>query len=136
MKLNLSINFGVLILKMKSINKIAVFMISVLTAEILSEYIMDYILGLKKNSNPYIDTLIGMGVLAFIFFPLLTFIEKYLRLITADYLKHTKKSIKTGFIGLLVAVVIALAILYHFYLMQWHGINIFKVITNAMALNQ
>ena len=106
-------------------------MISVLSAELLSEYFMDYILSLKKNTNPYVDTLIGMGVVVFIFFPLLTFFEKYLRLITADYLKHTKKSVKTGLLGYILAVGIALAILYHFYLLYWHNINILKVIING-----
>jgi len=116
---------------MKTLNKLAIFMISVLAAELLSEYFMDYILGLKKNTNPYVDTLIGMGVVVFIFFPLLTFFEKYLKLITADYLKHTKKSVKTGLIGYVFGVGIALLVLYHFYLLYWHNINLLKAVING-----
>jgi len=113
---------------MKQINKIAVFTISVLAAKILSEYLFDFIIRYKQNVNPYIDTLIGMGITAFVFFPALGLMNKYLKILAEGYIKHSKKSSKKNSTGLLWGTLIALLILYYFYLMKWYGIDLLKAI--------
>ena len=113
---------------MKQIQKIAVFTISVLTAKILSEFLFDFVIKYKKNVNPYIDTLIGMAIVAFVFFPALTLMNKYLKVLAEGYIKTSKKSAKKSTNGLVWATLIALLILYYFYLMKWYGIDLLKVI--------
>ena len=113
---------------MKQINKIAVFTISVLSAKILSEFLFDFVINYKKNVNPYIDTAIGMAIVAFVFFPALTLMNKYLKILAEGYLKTSKKSAKKSNYGLLWGTLIALVILYYFYLRSWYGIDLFKAI--------
>ena len=113
---------------MKQINKIAVFTISVLSAKILSEYLFDFIIGFKKNVNPYVDTAIGMAIVAFVFFPALTLMNKYLKILAEGYIKTSKKSAKKSNSGLLWGTLFALFVLYYFYLRSWYGIDLFKAI--------
>ena len=112
----------------RQINKFAVFTISVLTAKIISEYMFDFIIKYKHNVNPYIDTLIGMGITAFIFFPALLLMNKYLKILTEGYLKHSKKATKKSSSGLLWGTLIALLILYYLYLSKWYGIDLLNVL--------
>ena len=113
---------------MKQINNIAVFTISVLAAKILSEYLFEYIIKYKQNVNPYIDTLIGMAIIAFVFFPALGLMNKYLKVMAEGYIKHSKKSAKNNSSGLIWGTIGALCILYYFYLMKWYGIDLLKVL--------
>lgn len=113
---------------MKQINNIAVFTISVLAAKILSEYLFDFVIKYKHNVNPYIDTLIGMAIVAFVFFPALTLMNKYLKVLAESYIKTSKKSAKKSSSGLIWATLVALMVLYYFYLMKWYGIDLLKVI--------
>ena len=78
----------------KQLNKFAVYTISVLTAKILSEHLFDFIIAYKKNQNPYIDTVVGMAITAFIFFPAIVVMNKYLKVLTEKYLKQSKKTVK------------------------------------------
>lgn len=113
---------------MKRINKIAVFTISVLTAKILSEYLFDFVIKYKTNENAFIDTLIGMVIVAFVFYPALTLMNKYLKVIAAGYLKQSKKTTKKSTSGLIWGVLLALMLLYYFYLIKWYGIDLLKVV--------
>ena len=112
---------------MRKITKIAVFTISVLTAKILSEYLFDFVIGYKENGNPYIDTLAGMAIVAFIFFPTLTLMNAQLKKMTEGYVKHSRKISKNTMSGLLWAMGVALVILYYFYLRKWYGIDLLKI---------
>ena len=113
---------------MKQFNKFAVFTISVLAAKILSEYLFDYIIKYKQNVNPYVDTLIGMGITAFVFFPALGLMNKYLKVLAEEYIKHSKKSANKNTTGLLWGTLIALFLLYYFYLRKWYGIDLIKLV--------
>lgn len=113
---------------MKKLNQISVFTISVLAAKILSEYLFDYVIRYKQNLNPYIDTLIGMAIIAFVFFPALGLMNKYLKVLAEGYIKHSKKTAKKSSSGLIWGTIGALFILYYFYLMKWYGIDLLKVI--------
>jgi len=126
----LSILIFFLCIMIRRVNKYAVFAISVLTAKILSEHLFAFVIGYKKNANPYIDTLIGMIITAFVFFPALTLMNKYLKSLTEGYLKHSKKITKKSSTGLLWGTLIALLILYYFYLMKWYGIDLLNVLFN------
>lgn len=112
---------------MKKINQIAVFVISVLTAKILSEYLFEFVMRYKNNENPYVDTLIGMAIVAFVFFPALSLMNTQLKQMAAGYVKHSKKISGSAAKGLIWAIVVALFILYYFYLRKWYGIDLFKI---------
>lgn len=114
----------------RNLIKFVVFTISILTANLLSDYAGEFLTSFKHHYKPLTFTLIAMGVITLIFYPLFEFLEKWMS-------KASKRAVNAGksyvgpYIGLFMVFMVSMTILTHLYVKLWYGINIFTYLFNG-----
>ena len=107
----------------KKIFNVMVLMISVLTVNLLTGYITDYIVHYKLDLNPFKYTAIAMLVLVFILVPAYSYLGGQVELLVARVL--VKGSNRFGKImGLLFSFALIFSALYAIYLHQLFHISL------------
>src|SRR5262245_50122753 len=97
-----------------------VFILSILTVNLLSDKITSFILSFRFTINPAKATAIGMGVLVFVLYPAYNWLDDLSE-------KSAKRIFKVGknaggkFFGVTMAFLFCLGILFLFYLNLWFG---------------
>lgn len=109
----------------KKIAKYVTLAFTILLADIIKELILHKIGWKKDFAHPYKSTLIGMAVTVAIYYPVFTLLEQLIEKFVEFYLSNTKKTTGGGFIGLSVAVLIGIFILFVLYLKLWFKKSIF-----------
>lgn len=100
-----------------------VLMISVLTVNLLTGYITNYIIHYKLDLNPFKFTAIAMLVLVFILVPAYSYLGSQVELLAARILVKGSNSFGK-ILGLLFAFGLIFSILYAIYLRQLFHINL------------
>ncbi len=103
-----------------------IFIISILTVNLVTTVISDYLMRYMHQTHPLKATLIGMVLMVFVLYPAYNWIDDLSE-------KTTKKIFTAGknaagkFFGLLWAFSVAFAILFVCYLNLWFNIKIWKL---------
>lgn len=105
------------------LTKYATIIISILTASLLNEYIVNYV-GTYYKSRTYLSVLIGMFVTIAIFVPIFGIVKKSMDSAAKSYLKSTKKIAKKNNAGLFWGFLIAFSILFVLFAKIRHGIDV------------
>lgn len=100
-----------------------VLMISVLTVNLLTGYITNYIIHYKLDLNPFKYTAIAMLVLVFILVPAYSYLGSQVELLAARILVKGSSSFGK-ILGLFFAFGLIFSILYAIYLCQLFHINL------------
>jgi hypothetical protein len=103
---------------------------TLLTANLLTGYITDKLISYKWQVKPLRFTLISMGIIALIFFPLFTWLQQWIDSFSRRFVK-AGHNLAGRYLGLLLMFVIGLFVLMCFYAHVWYGINVLKLITNG-----
>lgn len=109
-----------------------VLMISVLTVNLLTGYITDYIVHYKLGLNPYKFTALAMLGLVFILVPAYSYLNARIEILAARLLLSGSNSFGR-IIGLILSFAVIFGILFAIYLHQWFNINILMVLKNQVA---
>jgi len=109
-----------------------VLMISVLTVNLLTGYITDYIVHYKIGLNPYKFTALIMLLLVFILVPAYSYLNARIEILTAKLLLSGSNSFGR-IIGLILSFALLFGILFAIYLHQLFNINILTVLKNYIA---
>ena len=104
-------------------------MISVLTLNLLTGFITNYIVHYKIELNPYKFTAIAMLALVFILVPAYSYMKGKIELLVARVLVSGSNSFGKN-IGLLLSFAIIFIALFAIYLHQWFNINLLEVLKN------
>lgn len=112
----------------RKFTKYGMYAIAVLTATLINQLIVSYI---KKNIhlNGYLLVIVDMLVVLIIFTPAFSLVSKYTKKISAAYLKTSKK-VTHSKNGRLMGILVALAILFAFFALLRHDINVIADIEN------
>lgn len=107
--------------------KFMILLISLLTANLLTIYIDSFFLSYKKEFNKHTFTILGMIVVALIYYPLFSKIDRWTNKFSASFLKIGQKLYgkKTG---IYLIFIIAIAILYYLYGKLWFDVNMYDVL--------
>jgi hypothetical protein len=111
----------------KALFKFTVTTITILTVNLLTSKISDYLISYKAHYKPLTFTLIAMGVITIIFYPLFMKLEDWLNVISVKIV-HSGKSFGGKYLGLLIMFVICLSILVYFYAKMWYNIDLLKLL--------
>ncbi|HLO61259.1 MAG TPA: hypothetical protein VK179_21085 [Bacteroidales bacterium] len=103
---------------------------TLLTANLVTGYITDKLISYKWQVKPLRFTLISMGIIALIFFPLFTWLQQWIDSFSRRFVK-AGHNLAGRYLGLLFMFVIGLFVLMCFYAHVWYGINVLKMITNG-----
>ena len=109
-------------------------LITLLSANLLTSFITDKLISYKWELKPLRFTLISMGIIAIIFFPLFTWLQKWLDKLSRRFVK-AGHAVAGKYIGFFLMLLTGLFILMGLYAHLWYGINVVKMILNGTFLN-
>jgi len=110
--------------------KFVVTTITLLTANLLTTHISDYLTGYKSHLRPITFTLIAMGVITLVFYPLFTKLEEWLNSLSTRLVK-SGKSFGGKYMGLLTIFVVSICVLTYFYAKLWYKVDLLKALFNG-----
>ena len=108
-----------------------VLMISVLTLNLITGFISDYIVHYNIGINPYKFTGIAMLTLVFILVPAYSYMKPKVEILVARVLVSGSNSFGKN-LGLLLAFAFIFGTLFVIYLHQWFDINLWTVLKTKM----
>ena len=103
--------------------------LTLLTANLLTSAISNYMVSYKNSYKPLTFTLIGMAIIVLVFYPLFIKLEV---LVTKISIKAIKKgsSLAGRSLGLLLTFVLGMIVLLYFYARMWYHIDILNLLIN------
>lgn len=104
-----------------------VLMISVLTLNLITGFVTDYIVHYDIGINPYKFTGIAMLTLVFILVPAYSYMKPKIELLVTRVLVSGSNSFGKN-IGLFLSFMVVFGILFVIYLHEWFGINFWQVL--------
>lgn len=107
-------------MKTRTVNKYAVFIITILLATLVEDLIIDFI-GHYYKEKTIKAVLIDMLVVVLVYIPVLGLLSSYIERLSKGYLKTTKK-VGTGNRGLYFGILAALVVLFFLYARYRHEI--------------
>lgn len=94
---------------LKKYTKFVVFSLSILIASLLSEFLVSLLVKVGKD---YKAVAIRMVVTVAIYYPLVTFLEKYIQRVSKKYAQASKGVAKSSTLGLTLGFCLALVVLF------------------------
>ena len=102
--------------------RFVVMSLTILTANLLTNAISNYMISYKSHYKPFTFTLIGMGIIIVIFYPLFTKLEDWVKNISVKVVK-SGNSFAGKYLGLLFTFLVGLMVLLYFYAKMWYHID-------------
>lgn len=103
-----------------------IFIISILTVNLITTFISDYLMKYMHLTHPLKATLIGMVLMVFILFPAYNWIDKLSGIITVRIF-NAGRNAGGKFLGLLWAFFVAFGVLFLCYLYIWFNIKVWDL---------
>jgi len=104
--------------------------ITILTANLLTNAISDYLINYKNHYKPFTFTLIGMGIIIVIFYPLFIKLEDWVKRISIKVVKSVN-SLAGKYLGLTLAFLSCMLVLFYFYAKMWYHIDFLKILISG-----
>jgi hypothetical protein len=104
--------------------RFVVITLTILTANLISDFLSNYLVSFKNHYKPIPFTFLAMGVIVLIFYPALQVLDHWIGKFSKNIVE-TGKSLAGKYVGLLIAFAVALLVLMYFYLQVWYDKNIF-----------
>ena len=101
--------------------------LTILTANLITSAISNYMVSYKNSFKPLTFTLIGMGIIVLIFYPLFMKLEDWVTGISVKIIK-SGNSLAGKYLGLFLTFTIGLLILLYFYARIWYHLDIFRIL--------
>ena len=104
--------------------------ITILTANLLTNALSNYLVTFKNHVRPLTFTLIGMGITVIIFYPLFAKLEEWVKSLSMKVIKKGK-SMAGKYLGLIFAFIVSLMVLGYFYAKMWYHIDLLHVLVKG-----
>ena len=104
----------------RSFFRIAVAILTILSVELLVTWITGYLVSFRSRFDPYTFTLIAMGIITVVFYPLFAKMHDWISSLSRKIIK-SGRSLGGKFLGLLFAFLVCFGILFYFYMRMWYG---------------
>jgi len=110
--------------------RFVVMTLTILTANLLTNAVSDYMVSYKNHYKPVVFTFIGMAIIVVIFYPLFVKLEGWVKSMSMKIVKKGK-SLAGKYLGLALAFVFCIIILSYFYAKMWYHIDLFKILAGG-----
>ncbi|MCX6254904.1 MAG: hypothetical protein NTV31_10575 [Bacteroidia bacterium] len=104
--------------------------LTILTANLLTNGISDYMVSYKNHYKPVTFTLIGMGIIIVVFYPLFIKLESWVKDISVKVIK-SGNSVAGKYLGLSLTLLGGLLVLFYFYAKMWYHIDFMQVLLHG-----
>jgi len=117
----------------RTLFKFTVTTITILTVNLITSKISDYLVSYKMHYKPLTFTLISMGIITLIFYPLFMWLEDWLNMLSVRVVK-SGKSFGGKYLGLILIYLVCLSILFYFYAQMWYNVDIIRILFRGKIL--
>ncbi|MBC7389120.1 MAG: hypothetical protein H7329_07920 [Opitutaceae bacterium] len=114
----------------KKITDLFILCLTILLANILVEVITNWAGRYLKTENIFKTNAISMAVTVIVYYPAFKALNEFLKSSTKKYIVNTKKVAGGGFIGIMLAFIIALVLLFFINLKVRYDIDIIHYLLN------
>ena len=104
--------------------------LTILTANLLTTAISNYMISYRNHVKPLTFTLLAMGIIVVVFYPLFTKMEEWVKSLSLRMIK-SGKSLAGRYMGLALVFLAALMVLCYFYAKMWYHID-FKLFISLL----
>lgn len=101
--------------------------LTILTANLLTTAISNYMTTYRNHVKPLTFTLIAMAIIVVVFYPLFIKMEDWLKSLSVRFIR-TGKSVGGKYVGLFITFLVALIVLMYFYAKMWYHIDLLKIL--------
>lgn len=101
--------------------------LTILTANILTNAVSDYMVSYKNHYKPVTFTLIGMAIIIVVFYPLFMKLEDWVKNISVKVVK-SGNSYAGKYFGLPLTFLVCLLVLIYFYAKMWYHIDLVTIL--------
>ena len=101
--------------------------LTILTANLLTTAISNYMTTYRNHVKPLTFTLIAMAIIVVVFYPLFIKMEDWLKNLSVRFIR-TGKSVGGKYVGLFITFLGGLMVLMYFYAKMWYHIDLLKVL--------
>lgn len=105
----------------RHLTKALVFILTILMAELAIEFLKHHLKFATGIRDPYRNTLIGMGIIVGVFYPVFKLTEFVVEILTEHFVEQAKERSGNSILGLLIAFTIGFGLLFVLYLKEWYG---------------
>lgn len=114
--------------------RFVVMSITILTANLITTTISSHLVSYKNHVRPLAFTLIAMGIIVLIFYPLFAKLEVWVKGLSVRIVREGK-SLAGKYLGLALAFIGCLTVLSYFYAKMWYHIDLFRIILTGKLGN-
>lgn len=107
--------------------RIFVITLTILTANLLTTALSDYLITYRNHVRPATFTFIAMGIIVIVFYPLFTMLEEWVKKISVKFIK-SGKGVAGKYLGIFFTFVAAMLVLFYFYGKMWYHIDFLRVL--------
>ena len=104
--------------------------LTILTANLLTTALGDYLVSYKNHYKPGTFTLIGMAIIIVIFYPLFLKLEQWVKYLSVKMIK-SGKSLAGKYLGLFLSFLVGTMVLFYFYAKMWYHIDFLQVLLHG-----
>lgn len=110
--------------------RFVVMTLTILTADLLTNALSNYMVSYKNHYKPLVFTFLGMAIIVVIFYPLFIKLENWVKSISIKAIK-SGKSVAGKYLGLLFVFIAGLIILSYFYAKMWYHIDTLQLLLHG-----
>jgi hypothetical protein len=107
--------------------RFVVMSLTILTANLLTNALGNYLVTFKNHVRPLTFTFIGMAVTVIIFYPFFAKLEEWVKSLSMKVVKKGK-SMAGKYFGLFFSFIVCLMVLSYFYAKMWYHINLVNIL--------
>jgi hypothetical protein len=101
--------------------------LTILTANLLTTAISDYMVSFKNATKPLAFTFIGMLIIVVVFYPLFMKLEKWVERISMSMVK-SGRSLAGKYLGLSLTLAGGILVLFYFYARMWYHVDFLRIL--------
>ena len=110
--------------------RFVVMTLTILTANLITIAINNYMVSYKYHYKPLVFTFLGMAIIVVVFYPLFIKLENWVKDISVSVVK-SGKSVAGRYMGLVLVFLLGLLVLSYFYARMWYHINLLHVLLHG-----
>ena len=114
--------------------RFVVMTLTILTANLITIAINNYMVSYKYHYKPLVFTFLGMAIIVVVFYPLFIKLESWVKDISIKVIK-SGKSVAGKYMGLVIVFLLGLMVLSYFYTRMWYHLNILQVMLRGNVGN-
>jgi hypothetical protein len=104
--------------------------LTILTANLVTNAISNYMVSFKNSYNPLTFTLIGMMIIVVVFYPLFMKLEDWITYLSVKVIR-SGNSFAGKYMGLFLTFLAGLLVLFYFYARMWYHIDFLRVLVHG-----